>query len=259
MNLILLEPSEVDDAGAAVLSGRRARHAAAVLRAAPGRTLRVGRIDGPLGEATVTRSGGGELALSCRFEPVPPPRAPVDLLLALPRPKAMKRLWAPLAAMGVDRLLLSNADRVERMYFDTHVLDPAFRRALLLEGLEQARDTRLPEVTIHRRLKVLIEDDLDALGPRNPRALRLLADPGADAGVGERIRAAAPERVLLAVGPEGGWTGYERDLFARHGFEPAGLGPRPLRSDTACIALLAVAHEALREAARGAGRPPEPA
>ena len=52
--------------------------------------------------------------------------------------------------------------------------------------------------------------------------------------------------MLLALGPEGGWSDYERDLFERHGFVGVGLGPRILRSDTAVIALLALVHEALR-------------
>jgi 16S rRNA (uracil1498-N3)-methyltransferase len=58
--------------------------------------------------------------------------------------------------------------------------------------------------------------------------------------------------VLLAVGPEGGWNAYELDLLARHGFVAAGMGPRPLRTDTACIAALTLCHAALAE---GAGKP----
>ena len=85
----------------------------------------------------------------------------VDLLLALPRPKVMRRLWAQIAAMGVGQIILTNAERVERNYFDTHVLTPECYRPLLVEGLQQARDTRLPRVSIHRQFKVLVEDELD--------------------------------------------------------------------------------------------------
>src|SRR5688500_19330680 len=99
--------------------------------------------------------------LHCAFEAAPAPRPPVDLLLALPRPKVMRRLWAQLAALGVGRILLTNAARVERNYFDTHVLTSDCYRPLLVEGLQQARDTRLPVVSIHRQLKILVEDHLD--------------------------------------------------------------------------------------------------
>ena len=53
--------------------------------------------------------------------------------------------------------------------------------------------------------------------------------------------------MLLAIGPEGGWNAFELGLLAAHGFQPAGMGPRTLRTDTACIALLAIAHSVLTE------------
>lgn len=232
MNLLLLEPGAVND-GRAVLRGHQARHVLTVLRAAPGDTLRIGLRDGPRGTARVQRLGEDEVELACTLEDRLPPRPPVDLLLALPRPKVLKRLWAQLAALGVDRIMLTNAARVERNYFDTHVLDPDFYTPLLIEGLQQAQDTRLPRVTIHRQFKPLVEDELDGLSDA-PR--RLLADPsGADPTAGP-----PEERILLAVGPEGGWVDFERTLLGRHRFQFFSLGPRTLRTDTACIALLSV-------------------
>ncbi len=93
----------------------------------------------------------------------------VDVLLALPRPKVLRRLWAQLAALGVGRIMLTNASRVERNYFDTHVLEAATYRPLLIEGLQQARDTRLPVVSVHRRFRILIEADLSALSDASTR------------------------------------------------------------------------------------------
>jgi len=180
------------------------------------------------------------------FETEAPPRPRVDLLLAVPRPKVMRRLWAQLAALGVSRVILTNAERVERPYFDTHVLTPECYRPLLIEGLQQARDTRLPAVSIHRRFKVLVEDGLDAL---SDAGLRLVADPGAATRAGDAVRAglgASPDaRVLLAVGPEGGWNAFELRLLEAHGFQHIGMGPRTLRTDTACLALLALVHDAM--------------
>ena len=66
-------------------------------------------------------------------------------------------------ALGVGRIVLTNAERVERHYFDSHILSEASFRPLLVEGLQQARDTRLPAVSIHRQFKVLVEDHLDTL------------------------------------------------------------------------------------------------
>ena len=140
--------------------------------------------------------------------------------------------------------MLTNAERVERNYFDTHVLDPECYRPLLIEGLQQSRDTRLPDVSIHRQLKVLIEDNLDRLFACG---LRLVADPAAMKGVGHAVRGSSAGRILLAVGPEGGWNGFELNLLEAHGFQRVGMGPRPLRTDTACIALLSLVHAAERD------------
>ncbi len=246
MNWILLEPSDVTADGGVRLDDVRARHVREVLHGAPGDVFRAGILDGPLGRLRVETLAGAEVVAHFEPEPgPPPPRPPVDLLLALPRPKVLKRLWAPLAALGVGTVHLTNAAKVERMYFDTHVLDPAFYRTRLIEGLQQAGDTRLPEVRVHRRLKVWLEDELPAACPG---ALKLAADPAATESLGAALRDAAPaDRLLLAVGPEGGWTDYERELLARAGFVFCGLGPRILRSDTAALVLLGLAHEAWRE------------
>jgi len=242
MNLLLLEPDEIGADGRVRLADRRAAHLTGVLRAAPGQPVRVGVIDGGVGTAIVTAVDERGVELRCTIDAAPPPPPRVDLLLALPRPKVMRRLWAQLSAMGVGRVLLTNAERVERDYFDTHVLSPATYRPLLVEGLEQARDTRLPVVSIHRRFRVLVEDELDAIAGR---ALRIVADPSAASRLARVVAAAAPARVLLAVGPEGGWNAFELDLLAARGFAPVGLGARTLRADTACVALLALVHDAL--------------
>jgi RsmE family RNA methyltransferase len=105
---------------------------------------------------------------------------------------------------------------------------------LLVEGLQQAQDTRLPRVSIHRRFRPLIEDELDTL---SSDGRRLVAHPSTGAAPLAWPTGAA--RVLMAIGPEGGWDDYEVRLLETHGFTPAHLGSRTLRTDTACIALLA--------------------
>lgn len=245
MNLVLLDPAEVSASGECRVADQRSRHLRDVLRVTIGSAIRVGVIDGPLGTATVTSVADTAVDLRCRFETETPSPPGVDLLLAMPRPKVMRRLWAQLAALGVGRILITNAERVERNYFDAHILTAAEYRPLLIEGLQQVRDTRLPIVTVHRQLKVLVEDHLGTLCPDT---VRLVADPGDEKPVQDAVAGAAERRVLLAVGPEGGWNDYERGLFAAHGFAPVGLGARTLRTDTACIALLALVHEALRTA-----------
>lgn len=245
MNLIILEPDEVGAQGDVALSDTRAGQLRTVLHVAPGHVVRVGVLDGPHGIARVESITDEVITLRCTLESEIPPRPHVDLLLAVPRPKVMRRLWAQIAALGVGQIILTNAEKVERNYFDTHILSPETYRPLLIEGLQQSRDTRLPVVSIHRQFRILIEDALDTLFARG---LRVVTDPSATASLGEVVRASGDQRILLAIGPEGGWNAFELALLEAHGFRKAGMGPRTLRTDTACVALLALAHDA-----RGSG------
>ena len=242
--MILLDERDRLDSGRVTLADARAAHLLTVLKVTPGQTVRVGVLDGPMGVGTVESTADGRVTLRCELDTDAPPRPRIDLLLALPRPKVMRRLWAQVAALGVGRIMLTNAERVERPYFDSHVVTEASFRPLLVEGLQQARDTRLPAVTIHRQFKILVEDHLDALAGE---ALRLVADPTGSRTIGSAIREHSPHRVLLAIGPEGGWNAFEISLLRAHGFGLVGLGPRTLRVDTACTALLSIAHAAMHE------------
>lgn len=227
MNLLLLEPEELRRDGTARLRGRRARHVREVLGAAAGSRIRAGVVGGRMGEAEVVSSGEDELVLSPRLDQDPPPPAPLQLLLALPRPKILRRVLQAVASMGVKRLVLCGSYRVERSYFGSPALAPAALRAELLLGLEQGRDTVLPDVHVRRLFKPLVEDELSAM---LPAPSRLLAEPAATRplppppGAGE---------VAIAIGPEGGFTAHETGLLEAHGFLPFSLGSRVLRVDTA--------------------------
>jgi len=244
MNLILIHPHEPDSAGLVRLSGERAEHIRHVLKASSGKTLRIGLLNGPKGCGTVESVSGKEVVLQCAFEEKIPACPAVDLLLAMPRPKVMKRLWAQLAALGVGRIILANAEKVERYYFDSHVLEPDFYNERLIEGLQQAGDTLLPEVRIIKELKPFLEDDLNSIFPMSGK--KLLADPSGEQNVFQALESAEAAKILMAVGPEGGWTPYELELFAAHGFKIFHAGPRILRTDTACIALLSMVAEIQR-------------
>lgn len=247
MNIVLLEPAEIRADGSADLADVRATHLRLVLKAGVGSEVRIGVVDGPLGVGTVTELGEGRVTLACALEAAAPERPRVDLLLALPRPKVLRRLWAQLAAMGVGRVMLTNASKVERDYFDSHYVRPEGIRPHLIEGLQQARDTRLPVVSVHRQFRKLVEDEVDDL---SPDTIRLIAHPDTGMPVAHAVAAGNPDahrRVLLAVGPEGGWNDFEVRLLTDKGFTPVSMGPRPLATTTACIALLALVHDALSD------------
>jgi RsmE family RNA methyltransferase len=240
MNLIIVHSEELDSAQRVTLKCHRAQHIRKVLKPTIGQALRIGLLDGPLGDGYVEQCDPHGVVLRCQFEEKAPPKPFIDVLLAMPRPKVLKRLWAQFAAMGVGQIILTNAEKVERSYFDSHVLDPDYYVPLLIEGLQQAKDTHLPRVTIRRQLKPLVEDELRAACEGT---IKLLADPAGEQRIHEVLGETVGNRIMLAIGPEGGWTPYELELLKENGFQSVNAGSRILRTDTACIALLGILKE----------------
>ena len=232
MNLILLEPADFIDAERVVLRDRRLAHLREVHRAEAGETLRVGRLGGEMGEGRLLRLDTASAELQVRFDQPPPPKLPITLLLALPRPKMLRRVLQTVATMGVPRLVLLNSYRVEKSFWQTPFLDPAAIREQLILGLEQARDTVLPEVIIEKRFKPFVEDRLPQLAAGS---LGLVGHPGDF----PHCPRAVEHPVTLAIGPEGGWIPYEVEKLAEAGLTPVQLGERILRVETAVSALLA--------------------
>jgi RsmE family RNA methyltransferase len=231
VNLIVLHSDDFIGEGVVRLTGRRADHVLTVHRAAPGEALRVGLLNGKIGTGVVRNPEGTGLAMSVTLSVDPPPPVPVTLLLALPRPKVFRRVLQCVTSMGIKRIALFGAFRVEKSYWKSPWLDPDELRNQMVLGLEQACDTVLPEVTLHPYFKPFVEDVIPLLtkGTR-----KLVAHPGRSGF----CPAAIPVPVSLAIGPEGGFTDYEIERLSGAGFEPVTLGQRILRTEQAVPALL---------------------
>ena len=232
MNLLLLDAADFVADNRVLLRDRRLTHLQQVHRAEAGEQLRVGRVGGNMGSGQLLRLDAHEAELQVSFDQPPPAKLPVTLLLALPRPKMLRRVLQTVAAMGVPRLVLLNSYRVEKSFWQTPFLEPAAIREQLILGLEQARDTVLPKVIIEKRFKPFVEDRLPQLAADT---LGLVGHPGDF----PHCPRAVTQPVTLAIGPEGGWIPYEVDKLAAAGLQPVQLGERILRVETAVSALLA--------------------
>ncbi|QLC73465.1 16S rRNA (uracil(1498)-N(3))-methyltransferase [Pseudomonas sp. LPB0260] len=232
MNLLLLEDGDFVAADRVRLSGRRLKHLHEVHRAEAGDSLRVGRLDGLMGRGQLLSLSADAAELQVELDQAPPAKLPLTLLLALPRPKMLRRVLQTVSAMGVPRLILLNSYRVEKSFWQTPFLEPAAIREQLILGLEQARDSVLPEVIIEKRFKPFVEDRLPQLAAGS---LGLVGHPGPYPACPRAVS----EAVTLAIGPEGGWIPYEVEKLQQAGLQPVQLGERILRVETAVSALLA--------------------
>jgi len=232
MNLLLLEEADFIAADRVVLRDRRLTHMQEVHRSEVGDSLRVGRINGLMGSAELLRLEAGEAELRVTLDQSPPAKLPLTLVLALPRPKMLRRVFQTVATMGVSKVILVNSYRVEKSFWQTPFLEPKAIRENLILGLEQARDTVLPDIIIEKRFKPFVEDRLPAI---TEGTLGLVGHPGNYPACPRALS----EQVTLAIGPEGGWIPYEIELLGKSGLQPVQLGERILRVETAVTALLA--------------------
>ncbi|HEY6011011.1 MAG TPA: 16S rRNA (uracil(1498)-N(3))-methyltransferase [Nitrospirota bacterium] len=233
MNLILLFKEDfIDGAERVRLEGRRLKHVLDVHRAAVGDELRVGLLGDRIGTGEVVVLNESVLEMSVRLGQAPPPALSVTLVLAMPRPKVLRRVLRSATAMGVKRIILLNAFRVEKSFWKSPVLEPEHLREQLVLGLEQSRDTILPEVLLRPLFKPFVEDELPDL---IQNTLPLVADPRASFICPRAVNKA----VTLVTGPEGGFIPYELEMLVSLGFTPVQLGERILSVETAVPALLA--------------------
>lgn len=240
MNLLLIEPHELQADGTVILQDRRSEHIIRILDCEPGNTVRAGVINGPVGSGEILKitKGQKKSEVILRFTPVEsnPEQPSVDLIMGLVRPIMLKRIIFQAASLGVSRIYLINANRVEKSFFKANLLKGENYRSYLIQGLEQAKDTFLPNVSIHERFRPFVEDIIPAVA--GSYSNMLVAHPEADRSFKQIAGSGLDGRTLLAIGPEGGWVDYEIEKFVEQSFEPISLGRRVLRTDTAVVALL---------------------
>jgi RsmE family RNA methyltransferase len=230
VNLLILTEEDPLRDGRVRLTGRRLQHVQEVHRAAVGDTLAVGLLGGLLGRGLVVKLDSEVLELDVTLDTPPPPKLPFTLVLALPRPKVLNRVLAAATSLGVARIYLVNAWKVEKSYWKSPRLAEDNLLLQRILGLEQAKDTVLPELHLRRLLRPFAEDELPGL---LQGTLPLLAHPGAP----ELCPRHTAGPVTLIVGPEGGFIEPEVELLTRSGARAVHVGERILRVETAVAAL----------------------
>lgn len=223
MNLVLLFKEDFISAGRVALKDRRRDHLINILKSKSGDPVCVGLCDGKMGTGTVLKTGG-TVVLDVVLDQKPPAALPLILVLALPRPHMFKRALSFAASLGIKKIVILNFHRVEKSLWNSSSLKPEVIREHLILGLEQAKDTVLPEVLIKKNFKSFVKDDLPSLMKGR---LGLVAHPGGS----ESCPRKPGKPVTLVVGPEGGIMPSELALLQEAGLKTIDLGPRILRVD----------------------------
>lgn len=232
MNIILLKPEQIQEQTAIIDDPAVILHIQTVLQAQVGDELKIGVLDGQMGVATITKIADQLVCLALPTVWTPPPKKlGVTLILALPRPKVLRRLMMDMTAIGVDQIVLINSCRTEKSYWHSPLL--ARLDEFVIEGLQQGVDTVRPKIVLAKRFKPFVQDELPAMMAgqawvAHPYAVQSFAEKTATHGLPS----------VLIVGAEGGFVPYEIELLQSVGVTAVSLGERILRTEAAINALL---------------------
>ncbi len=231
MNQILLFPEDYISENRVILKARRFQHLLSIIKIKTGETLKAGIVNGLRGEATVIEKGADYAILETALTENPPGSIPLILIMAMPRPKSMRKALHYATAMGVKKIFIIRTWRVEKSYLDSPSLENESLKNEMFLALEQSRDTIMPDVQLRKLFRPFVEDELPKI---SEGSLKLTAHPVA----GQECPRDVKRPVTLIIGPEGGLIDYEVELLEETGFSTVHIGERILRVENAVSAII---------------------
>jgi len=225
MNLVLLFQEDFTKKNTVRLTGRRFAHIREVLRSRTGDMICVGLEGGKIGQGKITSLDKESVELTVKLNQPPPKPFNAILICALPRPNVVKRVLISAASLGIKKIIFLNFNRVEKSLWQSSSLRPEEIREQLILGLEQAKDTIMPEVLLRPRFKPFVQDELPQI---SHKTAKIVAHPE-----GKTVKKLSSKKALtLIIGPEGGLIPYEIEQLNRAGFKAVSFGERILRVET---------------------------
>ncbi len=231
MNIILFE--RMPEGNLIPKDDYRYQHITEILHLGVGDAFQMGVVGGAKGKAVITDVDPSGIRFTFTVtDPTSGTLYPVTLLVGQVRPICMRRILREAVDLGVETIVLSGCALTEKSYLEAKLYTSGEYRSILLDGAMQSGETGVSEVRFAPSVA-------DALRMVPSGAQKLLLDNV----IGKERLASVSitgKRVVMAIGPERGFTDHERQLFLDDGYQPLLLGRRILRTETACSAATAV-------------------
>jgi 16S rRNA (uracil1498-N3)-methyltransferase len=232
MNLVLLHKKDFVEPHKVVIGGHRSEHIRNVHQAEVGQSLLCGRVNGKTGIGKIVNILPNTIEMDVKLEDDPVKPIPLTLVVALPRPKMLKRIIESVTTLGVKKLYLINSWRVEKSFWQSPVLEVEMLEKYMFLGLEQSKDTLLPTVYKKRLFTEFVTEELPKI---SQNSIKLTAHPK----TGQICPANSHKKTTLVVGPEGGFIDLEVETLEKIGFNTVSIGKRILKVETAITYLIA--------------------
>jgi len=227
---------------------KQVTHIKEILKSKVGDSLSIAEIGGNIGMATIAHINNHEILLAdIVLDKKPPVKLDLTVILALPRPKVLRRLIMDMTSLGVNKLIIVNSYRSQKSYWQSPLLERIDE--FVFEGLQQAIDTVPLVVEFKKRFKPFVEDEFPALlvdkKGDGEQSNAVISHPYATQSwkiyldalkCKTNTKETMPK--VLCIGAEGGWIDYEVDLLCQHGCTSVSLGQRILRTEAVVNVLL---------------------
>ena len=250
MNILLFDSNEIGKPLSRC--DERTVHLVKVLRKKAGDTFEAGILDGNKGQGRIENIRlDGSLTYSLDLNEEAPKRWLLHIAVGFPRPIQIKRILRDLSNMGVLAIDLIGTELGEKSYRDTKLLSDGGARKAMIEGAVQARDTRLPILSVYASLDDWLTErpwdkpinkTTESQSSFKISPILVAADNIRPEGSLVNLSALG-QPLVLAIGSERGWSDTERMNLEDAGFLRLSLGERPLKTETACIAAAIIALE----------------
>ncbi len=217
----------------AALVGSHAAHLAIVLRARIGQRFEVA-IEGAIRSGQITSVSPERVEFELGEELPAAVTSNLTLVLAIFKFDRMEWAIEKCGELGVARIIPLIARRT-----DPHLIRAAEKRVerwrrIGQEASEQSRRTVPVIVSEPTKLQ-------EVLSLKVPTRIVLAESEQEKLLKDALLPQSAEDELVLAIGPEGGWTEDELKMFAQAGWTSASLGSTILRAETAAIAATAIA------------------
>ncbi len=224
MNIVLLDPRQTQAPLWSITAQRQIEHLRTHVNVAVGDHLKVGIRGGMRYLTEIVNISDQAIVLKALHEEPVPAKLPVTLIVAMPRPKVLRRLIMDSVTLGVEKIILLHSYRVDKSYWQSPFLQQLEQYVTL--GLEQAGDTIAPKIECYKRFKPFVEDILPSLIRADQPAF--VAHPYAE----QKMPFALEQACTIVIGPEGGFIPYEIELLTKNGCQAVSLGNRIIRTET---------------------------
>ena len=231
MNLVLLNPEDFIDHEHVMLKGRRFKHLTSINKVGQNDELVCGLLNGKIGTGLITKLSHNFMEMKICLAHDPPEPLPLTLVLALPRPKMLKRIIESVTSLGVKNIYLINSWRVEKSFWQTPLLNKEYLIKQMVLGLEQSKDTVLPKIYQKRFFTGFVKEELPLIAKNS---LCMTAHPKTLNICPSNVN----KEITLVIGPEGGFIDIEIETLEQAGFSSYHIGPRILKVETAVTYLI---------------------